>query len=530
MAGSTYAQHVGSRQTPQSEPILGSDQVQNSAGGYSWGVNDWTQLDRFLIIGSESGSYYASPRKLTRENAEAAVRCLKEDGVRAVGRIAEISMSGRAPKNDAAIFALAMACSIDGAKQAAVKAIVDVCRTSTHLFDFLNCLKAFRSADGRSMRRAISAWYTQKSPDQLAYQLTKYRQRNGWTHHDVLHKCHAKPPTDIHSKMFGWTKTGDSTGLEGTDIAKYERLQASESPKRTAEIIREGRAVWEWLKTDHLNSPDVWDALLDTMPVMAMVRNLGKMSSIGLLRPMSDACQRVVSKLGDADEIQKSRIHPISVLFAMYTYCQGHGVKGKLSWIPDDSIVDALDGAFHSAFGNIEPTGKRHLIAVDVSGSMAWTNIANSFLTPRDASAAMAMVSVRTEALTHVIAFDQSVSTVALSPKTRLDDAVRAVSCLPARGTDCALPMLYAAKNKIEVDAFVVYTDNETWFGDIHPSQALQQYRDKMGIPSKLIVSGMVANNFTIADPKDGGMLDVVGFDASVPQIMSEFVGGGNAS
>jgi 60 kDa SS-A/Ro ribonucleoprotein len=36
----------------------------------------------------------------------------------------------------------------------------------------------------------------------------------------------------------------------------------------------------------------------------------------------------------------------------------------------------------------------------------------------------------------------------------------------------------------------------------------------------------MVANNFSIADPKDGGMLDVVGFDSATPQLISDFARG----
>ncbi len=31
--------------------------------------------------------------------------------------------------------------------------------------------------------------------------------------------------------------------------------------------------------------------------------------------------------------------------------------------------------------------------------------------------------------------------------------------------TDCAQPMIYARQKKLEVDVFIVYTDNETWAG-----------------------------------------------------------------
>ena len=112
---------------------------------------------------------------------------------------------------------------------------------------------------------------------------------------------------------------------------------------------------------------------------------------------------------------------------------------------------------------------------------------------------------------------------IALSPRQRLDDAVRAVSRLPMGGTDCALPMVWAAQRKIDVDTFVVYTDNETWAGSVHPAQALRSYRQASGNAAKLVVVGMTSNGFTIADPNDAGMLDVVGFDTATPPVISDF-------
>ena len=115
------------------------------------------------------------------------------------------------------------------------------------------------------------------------------------------------------------------------------------------------------------------------------------------------------------------------------------------------------------------------------------------------------------------------ISPIDVSPRSRLDHVVKAVSDLPFGGTDCALPMLWAAENKVPVDIFCVYTDSETWAGDIHPLQALRAYRHKMGIGAKLVVIGMVSNGFRIADPDDGGMLDVVGFDTATPSVIADF-------
>ncbi len=80
-----------------------------------------------------------------------------------------------------------------------------------------------------------------------------------------------------------------------------------------------------------------------------------------------------------------------------------------------------------------------------------------------------------------------------------------------------------ALHTKTPVDVFAIFTDSETWAGQIHPNQALKEYRDKMGIPAKLIVVGLVSNGFSIADPNDAGQADFVGFDTAVPELMSDF-------
>src|SRR6185503_4558874 len=131
-----YAKLFNRRATPQSQPIPGANQVRNSNNCYSWQVDDWTRLDRFLILGAEGGTYYITERELVKQNHDALVRCIKTDGIRAVNRIVEISGAGRAPKNDPAIFALALVVTHgDGpAKAHACANLGKVCRIGTHLF------------------------------------------------------------------------------------------------------------------------------------------------------------------------------------------------------------------------------------------------------------------------------------------------------------------------------------------------------------------------------------------------------------
>src|SRR5712672_1919020 len=141
------------------------------------------------------------------------------------------------------------------------------------------------------------------------------------------------------------------------------------------------------------------------MPMTAMIRNLGKMTSLGLLAPFSDAKRLIVRKLRDETALRRARIHPLAVLVAQKIYAQGHGEKGALKWSPVPAVVDALDEAFYATFQNVEPCGKPVLLALDVSGSMAGSMIAGSCLSAREASAAMALITAATEPECEIIAF-----------------------------------------------------------------------------------------------------------------------------
>jgi 60 kDa SS-A/Ro ribonucleoprotein len=301
-------------------------------------------------------------------------------------------------------------------------------------------------------------------------------------------------------------------------------LSRTANGEAAATLIRAYNLPREAVPTELLNDPAVWEALLERMPLTALVRSLAKLTSVGVVLPLGDQLPLVLSALGDAERIAAARLHPLSILLALRTYAQGQGDRGGLRWEPVQAVIDALNAAFYTAFKVVEPTGKRLLLALDVSGSMAMGCVAGSSLTPREASAAMALMTAATEANTHIAGFTGGMVQLPLSPSMRLDDAVRAVSGLPFDRTDCAQPMLYALERGLKVDAFVVYTDSETWAGSIHPVQALRQYRERTGIAAKLVVVGMVSNGFSIADPNDAGMLDVVGFDTATPAVIADFI------
>ena len=287
----------------------------------------------------------------------------------------------------------------------------------------------------------------------------------------------------------------------------------------------------EHLPTELLNTPQIWNTLLSGMGMTALVRNLGKLSQVGVASTRS---QDIIKMLTDPKSVKDSKVHPLQVLVGMKTYSQGKGDLGSMTWTPNSYITTALSTTFRQSFGNITPTGKRYMLGLDVSGSMSSFMCAGAKnITPREGSVAMALMTLYAEGAENVHIYGFSNTFYNFNGKVRPDmtvqDAIKATD-VPFGATDCALPMTEALKmyrqNGIVFDVFCVYTDSETYAPTVHPQVALEVYRKETGIDAKLIVVGMTSNCLTIADPKDKNTLNLAGFDTSTPELISMFVRG----
>ena len=100
--------------TPQTKAIRGreSEMTRNAAGGVSFKTEDFTRLQRFLILGVEGDTFYTGQRKLAVANVKCLDKCLRADGKRVVDMAVEASH--RSFKQAAPIFVLASAASFMG--------------------------------------------------------------------------------------------------------------------------------------------------------------------------------------------------------------------------------------------------------------------------------------------------------------------------------------------------------------------------------------------------------------------------------
>jgi 60 kDa SS-A/Ro ribonucleoprotein len=500
-------------------------------------ADSWARLGRFLITGSEVGTYRVAEREPSLAHVAAVRDCLQADGLRVVRTVVEVSMSGRAPKNDPALFALAMAASPSFAdpktNAVALQVLPEVARTGMHLCTFAAFAGNFRGW-GRGLRSAIAEWYLSKPVSEVAYQFMTHQNSSGWSHRDLLRLSHPKAATTAHKALFQWAADGKLGHLATHEIRTGElrQVQAFELAKKAASegevvyLIEDYRLTHELIPSEWKHSARVWEALLDSMPYMELVRHLGELTAVGLLGQQNPATALAVARLSDRRRVANAKVHPVALLAELLAYQQGRDQTGSLEWLPVTNVMDALDQAFYLAFDNIEPSGQRIYLALDASESMQRSRCLGIPHLPASlASAVIAMAFAKTEAKLTIAAFHDSIWHVDLTRQDRLDHACAAIA-YEARGVDASLPMMDALDRQLAVDAFVIVTDNEAWARDQHPTQALDRYRRETGIAAKLVVIATAASECKIADSNDAGQINVAGFDASVPGIVSDFIRG----
>ena len=502
-------------------------QVVNNAGGYVYGADDASRLQRFLTLGAPQGTYYVGAAEHLADNVAFLVGLADRDPVGYVQQVLRTSQQGLTPKQQPGLFALAVAASAgnDQARTLALEVLPQVARTGSTLLTFVRYAKNLRGT-GRGLRRALGRWYTGRDVDWTALQMVKYRTRDGWTHADVLRLAHPTTADPARNALFRWALRGERDEAVPRLVDELEALQAADTATEVVRIVADDPAItWEMLPDRWLGTVAVWEALLaNGVPLGALVRQLPRLTRIGLLYERSPWVEHVTGRVTDPAALKAARIHPLSVLSAARTYAQGQG-RGGRDWRPVRAVTQALDAGFYAAFGAVRPIGKPVLLALDVSGSMGWTrNTAG--LTPREVSAALALVTANVEKDWTIMGYSHRLVEVPIAPSMSLVQAVRTVEQVPMGGTDTSLPWQWATKQRRRFGGIVSYTDNETWSGKEHTAAAVSTYRRRVDPQARSVVVALESTGFTVNDPTDPLGLDVAGYDASVPTVVSDFVRG----
>jgi 60 kDa SS-A/Ro ribonucleoprotein len=591
---SSYANVVkllNQTKTGQQQPRKGDENimVKNNAGGYTYTVSDEEMITRILILGTNRNTYYSSATKLTDDAINYVKKVIADgNGQMIIDVLNDIYETNRAPKLDPLFFVLALLTQATVPVEIRVNALklVSKLRTFSQLYSWKGLHKTIsggKKGFGRAVRKALFELFNNKTGKDLAYQTTKYNSRKvgdeKWSVVDII-KCSHIPSKNLSPE----TQIVISYLVKDLNsaIAKYEELK-TENNNKLNEVLDYLKAVEtvksetcstedalflinkyhlprEVLNTNLLNSLEVWYTLLFDfekmrviMPTTALIRNLGVMSSKGVFDD-NKTVQLLVEHLTNQQVLTKSRIHPVALLLAKLTYDTGRGIKGKLTWKVNKSISEGLEKAFYLAFGNITGTGKRILHAVDCSGSMTMAMTSLPYMTSCQAVGTLVMEAVKREYkysqenntpyVQDVILFNHKGSYVEIRPEYNLNQVMKLIQDNTFGSTDCSQPMIKALQQykrtggrEGSYDAFIVYTDNETYYGNVHPIDALLDYNRYTKNNARMVVIGTTATINTIGNNNYSNTknmlyldsplcLNIAGFDLNAPTMIKNFLDG----
>ena len=213
----------------------------------------------------------------------------RPDGPQFISRIVATSESGRAPKNDPAIFSLALAAKLgdEPTRRAAYAALPRVCRIPTDVMQFADHAQRF-GGWGRGMRKAVGAWFNARPAPELARQLVNYQSRERWSNRDLLRLAHPRAATPSHDRLYAWAVHGvlpegacDDSAL--ALIVAVHELSKIDDLSRAVALVRDHRIPRGCVPARWLSDPEIWNALIEAMPASALLGDLATMTRVGLL-------------------------------------------------------------------------------------------------------------------------------------------------------------------------------------------------------------------------------------------------------
>jgi len=516
----------------------------NQAGKTVFTITPLEKLERFLTLGCTDNVFNATDNQdyiseFIKSTFDYVMEILENDDIDFYHCLMNCVINNKCKKQEPLIFMYALGVTHNvGSSMSLIfrkrlySQLEVVCTTPTTLTMFVDyCKKLMFVRKGTTgwnnlHKKAIEDWYVNKPVMRTAYQITKYKQRNGYSHRDIMRLLHPKPNSDDTRILYNYMVNG--TILESvtshdlhTFLTDYDAISKGIiiNKDEICALIKKHGLSREHVPNTYLDDTDIWKSLVFTMPRMALLRNLNKMTSLGLLR--DDIIKNhIISQI-----TRMTDIHPLQLLVCLKTYNQGHGDKGKLRWTPDSDVVQTLNDRFMDV-GPSSISQKKICICLDVSGSMLENKIYGAqCLSAAEGVVAMAMVlKKKLGEKADIMAFSQDFIPLDIDIQKTLDENLQKLNRISFGMTDISLPFLWAKEQRKLYNTFIVMTDNETNYNRFDPMHTLINYRESTKIyDCGLLVLATSATDVSVGDPSDKYVLNISGFNDAVPTIIEDF-------
>ncbi|XP_061178991.1 RNA-binding protein RO60-like [Saccostrea echinata] len=519
--------------------------------------SDFRKLKQFLILGGPNSVYH--PHSVSHSSTKIDLSFIHRliaggRGKDVVRVIKQYSLEGRAAKQNAILRALAV-CSTSSdlvTKREANRIIPDVCRIFDHLIKFIKFSQedAVGKKWGRARRKAISNLYNNYpgGPMKLAYHVTKYRKRGNMSHKDVIRLAHVKPFNQEVQYILGYI----IRGLNGANLNIHHPSPELESVKNYIQGVEEARRCrtrgdeahlihliethqlcHEHVRKEFLNKPEIWHALLQHMPIHAVIRNLNSLASNEVFNLYDGDVNIVAQKLNDLGLLNEARVHPFEILTAYFQHKSGERTARGNVFTPSETILCALEEAFYKSLKPrtdiFEARSVRMAFGIDLTISPS-DCVVSAKITSRQAVTGILLELIRYVNTYHVLPFGASdiCSPLPISPDDRLQNVENSLFVGGVESSNLTKPIDFAIRNQLEVNVFVLFT-SKTYTEQEHYQlkDAMDRYRSQpwAGREPRLVVVDVVGNQSPISSYEED-FLRIEGADSQVVNVIKQFAVG----
>nr|KAG5699849.1 hypothetical protein BaRGS_034623 [Batillaria attramentaria] len=380
----------------------------------------------------------------------------------------------------------------------------------------------------------------------LAKIITHQKTGSSWSYIDLLRVTHIRPKTEgakLISKYlvkglkaaqeeFGGEKTANEMQATLTYLSAIEQLKDAKDMTLAVSLVEQHHLHPQQVTAQVLQEREVLVALVKQLSLKEVLKMIGHLAAKLVFDPSNPAAADIIQRVGDEQQVRQEKLSPFDVLVAMRVYEQG---SASMKWARNSAVVDALNSTFVTALKyNVTSTKKRYLVAVNINNQFmrCWVH-GTKVLSPVIAVAGLAQVLAHTEQDPALAFFCKDVKPLSLTNTMQMPEICEEIAQRAAEleGSkvicDVSAPVTWAQQAKKAFDVIIIMTDHRHAKASTDLSTAFKQYRQTLKIPdAKLVVCGLTSTHLQFADSEDPGMLDIAGFDATVPDVIHNFVTG----
>lgn len=369
-----------------------------------------TALLRFLYLGNNQPVHICSDREPSLAHVYSQLTCIQDmmsdNNATLLFDIIQRTMTGGgfAVRRIESIIALAycVRCVNNAALRVLVYSqLAKLLVTDTDLFRFVhwasqlkldahaaNSTAFRRNGFGRGMRRAVAAWYRQRTPLELVDCIGRHRGQFRWTHCDLLAMCHVKfEPTDerlmvinaLHQRgvrILLRLRESFNFSIERTAavlrLEQYLLLKVCERTDVAIRIFCDNGFQYDNVPSHLRASGEFWLGVgFERLPYSDLLSVFLTLNDHDALKPEEPLCIAMMQRLANAEAVVASDVQPLKLLSIRNGYAKGvrpaENVKAqwyreKHSIMPASPLVlKCLQVAVNNAFANVPDMGSTEL-------------------------------------------------------------------------------------------------------------------------------------------------------------------------